>query len=789
MLLPSGLEHLRLKPPECDKGVTQVCEKGIPILMARGLPDQPAGYQAMLSHLQGNAQDDAPDDNVQQEDHDDPPDRDLGPAVNGQPNDEVPGDSDLSLWRPTRMGYEHLGVPEVSLLHFGDLPHGERGQALRDHAMRTWPDLQEYEWIHALLDASAAQHDGIDMRRDHMIICDALQYPDDLDWRGGLLLLELYGATQGDRTHDLHAFAAHLPITKEDTLLRLGIPTDGFRVELSVNGFVLPPEDPGVEVDHGFFMRVQLVPDHIDFEERLLQDLLLTPSDWSERRHRTPSPEGGESEPPAQDEALSISSTTPRSTHSQAPPDVALHIDKHVGRENEVSPVAVNEYISLDDDDDDAGSCRSSSERGDQVNSSEAHLIVSPHLVQESPDSSLFQPNSPSPQHEEIDRLNFRSHRISLELLLPVDSTGTSVSAPDAGVLQPFLRPWTLWPQAHLPADFPFHGSTTSWIANQHLDARLLEVLHIFTDGSARVEDQCSSWAWVAASSNDTELNYDELRYHGWWTGQVCLDSTHPHFLGALRHDSVTSEASALWWAIAFAFSHHEAVKQVVFHFDALVVGRAMDASYRISSSHPIVLHLRMFMQGLEVLLGPANVHSIHVKGHQGDPLNEMANSLAFFAATNGLSPEVPLDVRPLFANNGYVLKWLWALLRVQVDQGSMPPVQDGGFHLLPRHAQTAMPDSQDWTFGYGCQQQQDVPFIPCAAFATFNVRTLKDPEGTMSQDDYVFGRQTLLESQLVDHGLTVIGLQETRATKSDVIAGARFHKFSIRSSEGTWWH
>ena len=784
---------MRLKPPECEKGASQACDKGVPTLSVRGLPDQFDRYQTMLSHFQGNAQDDDPDGAEQQDDHEDPVNRDHGPTVNGQPNDEAPGDGDLTLWRPTRMGYEHLGIPEFSLLHFGDLPHEERGPTLRDHAMRIWPDLQRYEWIHALLDASAAQHDGIDTQNDHMIICDALQYPDDLDWRGGLILVELYGDTPGERSCDLHAFAAHLPITKEDTLQRLGIPTDGFRVELSVNGFVLPHDDPGVDVDHGFFMRIRLVPDHIDFEERLLQDLLLTPSDWSAARHRTPSPEGGESEHPALDDVCSISSTTPRSSGIEDRPEASFQAsqvlaptdDMHVGRENEASPVAVNVSIRVENDDADAGSCQSCSERGDHVNSPEANLFVSPHFVKEPLGSLHFQPNSPSPQHDEVDRLNHRSHRISLELLLPVDSPGTRVAAPDADILQPFLRPWTLWPQDPLPDDFPFHGSTTSWIADRHCDAKMLDVLHLFTDGSARVDDRCSSWAWVAVSSNDIDLNYDELRYHGWWTGPVCLDHAQPHFLGALGHDSVTSEASALWWAVTFAYSHHTDVQQVVLHFDALVVGRAMDASFRISDSYPIVKHLRMLMQGLEVLMGPANVHSIHVKGHKGDPLNEMANSLAFFAATNQLSPEVPLDIRPLLANNGYVLKWIWALLRARVDQGSMPLVRDGSLHLLPRHTQVTMLESQDWTFGYGCQQSRNGPFIPCATFATFNVRTLKAPQDNMSQDDFVLGRHTLLESQLIDHGLTVIGLQETRTTKSDVIAGTRYHKFRSAALQG----
>ena len=587
---------------------------------------------------------------------------------------------------------------------------------------------------------------------------------------------------------DIGPITTRVPFRKDDFMVQLDIDLFHYTADLWVNGVQLESHHEGVYFIHGVLIELFLQPNPSVRDDNSssydLRELLRTPS-HSIQSDTEIVPETAESESPVSSYTVNVRQDNDEHTS---------HGHVGFGRGTiESHPVAIIAVTDDEDDDDDAGASARSTESGDPVIGTEAIHHVSHRSESTAPVSQLSLdtlvcesipvdvqdrevPQVPSPTRQ-VDRLNHRSHRISLDLLLPLDSRANTVTAPDFTPFLQFLESWTLSPQHALPEDFPFHSSTMSWIADRAHSEEFLNILHIHTDGSARVEDQCSAWAWVATSSSSVEIHHNELRYHGWWTGPVCMDVSSSQYIGATLHDSATSEASALFWAVAFAYSKRAFVQQVVFHFDALMVGRAMDATYNISAAYPIESYLRMFMQGLEALYGPANVHSFHVKGHQGDPLNEMVNTLAFSSTDHVLSPEVPCDARPLLADGALLLKWNWAFVRTLTDQQCMPLHQDGVFHLIPRHSQKATEQSQQWTFGYGCASQCPAAWIPCFLAITFNVRTLKDAVDNMHKDDFVMGRYTLLEAQLIHHGIAIAGLQETRVARSDAIAGARYRQ------------
>ena len=80
-----------------------------------------------------------------------------------------------------------------------------------------------------------------------------------------------------------------------------------------------------------------------------------------------------------------------------------------------------------------------------------------------------------------------------------------------------------------------------------------------FTDGSAKIHDDVAAWALVVVSGDQPHTEPDALRYHGWLSGPVITDPSHPHYIGGDKKDSTTSEASALFWAHLFGFLKDEA--------------------------------------------------------------------------------------------------------------------------------------------------------------------------------------------------------------------------------------
>ena len=254
-------------------------------------------------------------------------------------------------------------------------------------------------------------------------------------------------------------------------------------------------------------------------------------------------------------------------------------------------------------------------------------------------------PISPSPR-KCLDCPNIPRRKISLELLIPVGEDSVRLDAPGDDILERLLACGGLHLQHILPEDMPLKDVTTAWLASHHFHGEDYKpVLHFYTDGSAKVIDDRSAWACAVASSLSVEDLADDFTYHGWFSGETILDENHLHHLGGDRHDSVTCEATGMFWALLFALAHHSEVAQCVFHFDALSVGKAMDASFNLPVAHPIVGNLRLLMQLAEALFGPTCIHTRHVKGHTGHPLNELVNNIAFLAVDRSLHEPHPCDL------------------------------------------------------------------------------------------------------------------------------------------------
>ena len=160
-----------------------------------------------------------------------------------------------------------------------------------------------------------------------------------------------------------------------------------------------------------------------------------------------------------------------------------------------------------------------------------------------------------------------------------------------------------------------------------------------------------------------------------------------------------------------------------------------------------------------------AEVRFEHVKAHDGNPFNELADGLAKRAAKGSVAP-IPGDVaRLLVCSNSVAWEWMHGM--PPETRGSYPPVRNGSF-VFSEVRSTVDPASLitidtsgagGGDTGVGGCCSTDV--IACVVFASFNVCTLGD-SGRRSK--FLAGRPALIRSQVRELGISLLGVQEARS-------------------------
>ena len=710
--------------------------------------------------------------------------------INGQTDGQLTTGRDTVLWRPGRPGFEAATFPPKHLISFGDSEMDEWANFLVEEAERVWAALQNCAWIYVPVYMTWQTNPGIDPAFDNFVIIDGMQFPPYTNWRGGLLNVVL---TEGVYGIDIDAgpFTTRVPLLFNDLMIQLNIDESFYEAKVFINGVGLTPDMPGYFFRHGFYMEIIFKPPGSSSSgSHILNDLLRTPP----RNDHEP----GESEDPLEEDpsatSRSGSARTIHSEESSSDDDADDSRTRTTERGDDLKPPEASEVVSLSSHPsavttvlDIRSNSVSRSPNPSHVSISDSISVCSVHSVQAS--IADADPISPSlKQTWSCPKVPRR--RISLELLIPGVEEPVRLDAPGLDTLKRLLHCGDLQLQHALPDDLPLKDVTKQWLAQHRIhDQDHKPVFHFYTDGSAKLAGDCSAWACVVATSTTMDDLAEDFIYHGWLSGSTIVDSCHPHFLGGCRHDSVTCEATGMFWAILFALAHREDLSQCVFHFDALSVGKAMDASFNAPVDHPIVGNLTPLMQLAESLLGPTCIHTRHVKGHTGHPLNELVNNIAFLATARALHEPPVCELNFLFEDESFILQWLWLPARKLRDKDCLPDLRADGLHVPPRHQLRSCIHSQAWTFGYGTHQPLDGLVTPSLKFMTFNTRTLRDhptaADTTATGDAYVPGRHSLLEAQVFDYGLGIIALQETRSKTSGSSSGPRFAKYRAAADKG----
>ena len=319
-------------------------------------------------------------------------------------------------------------------------------------------------------------------------------------------------------------------------------------------------------------------------------------------------------------------------------------------------------------------------------------------------------------------------------------------------------QPWHC-PPFELPASLDHKPCFLKWLG-LHTPSDNHTALFIYTDGSFQTSLDRASWALVVCTGPSADAPVDEQTPIAWLAGLVQNDSLHDQYVGAAWNDAVTAEASALIWAGLYALAHAD-MTSITFCYDALGVGQAAAGTFNYKEYYDIVHNARYIMQAVESRWGIGNVFYQHVKGHQGHPANELADTLAFETVRLWLVPQHPeLPLRQLFMDKSHLMNlWIQSMPRLG---NHWPSFTQDGFCGPARSQLLPLQADQDWTFQYGQLRHhaQELELRLDLYVHSHNVQSLK-------------GKIMYYRAQLHHCRVPLVGLQETanpeaRVTRAD---------------------
>ena len=316
-----------------------------------------------------------------------------------------------------------------------------------------------------------------------------------------------------------------------------------------------------------------------------------------------------------------------------------------------------------------------------------------------------------------------------------------------------------------LPSDLPALAGP--------LDVSRFDRLIIYTDGSSKscnrrkpplwVEEfDCpDAWAFAVLGERYCRGHVEgcgstgptlDCAFLGWHAQQVLYECDLPHYIGTDQIGSEFAEREALFWAGIWRLSINSNIPTVFRSDSVTTVDQAM-GRVGCSVSHPTFNALRGVFQTLQAALPAECLAADHVRGHSGDAWNEMVDYLAKTEACQGHKLarqqfDLPL-LRP-------VLPYLWMIFSTNAG---LPDFTGQGFDISPPEVPPATPP--DVAPSEVISPHTRLRPNNCQlslSLATLNVGSLfLQPEG-------YGGKLAYLRTQMHQHCLNVLGLQETRS-------------------------
>ena len=313
------------------------------------------------------------------------------------------------------------------------------------------------------------------------------------------------------------------------------------------------------------------------------------------------------------------------------------------------------------------------------------------------------------------------------------------------------------WPLGFIPDSLPLHAATWEALHEQYHGPTPEDAfIELYVDGASWNGHAGWSVVVVCQSSKGAQL----------WgclagTVQDCRD--HPCWIGADCANNITAELSAFAFAQVLAF-HFEQCCHVCIRPDlALSKQIACQQAFTHKSGH-----IAYVVSALHRLLGP-QVTTSEVRGHVGNPWNELADQVAKWAAReNATLGDVPWQILHSFALDEFDAKWTWMQGASKSHLQALPQLwQQSVLQIDPIPHQPLWPER--------------VSALPTPslrvefAFVSANVLALESVRAPDAQ------RALRLDSQFHAKHFVIAGLQETRTPQGSRI----IEHFQIYSSGG----
>ena len=322
---------------------------------------------------------------------------------------------------------------------------------------------------------------------------------------------------------------------------------------------------------------------------------------------------------------------------------------------------------------------------------------------------------------------------------------------------------------------------------NDRLATESFQQLVVYTDGSAARPgtDDLAPAAWAFAVWGQTESRLLFLGH----SSHTTVPPDTPFWLHEERDDSWTAEVLALAWSLVWAIEFGAGYGvPIEFRYDATVPGEGTFADIcqaRASndgSTLPLAVFTSILRQTLEVR---APVRHTHVKGHSGDPGNELCDLLSKRARRH---PEAFHDrCLPTWPRQWLVhpfAAWGW----LSGYQGPDLPLPNFEIEALRMQAQRPSPSPP--SLGVQTHEYRAAGVLFQLKAVSFNVLTMFDPRVPHGRDKRVdnvglmtAGKRDLLKRQFLAREVWLVGLQETRLPNTEVLPDADFLMLSAQAT------
>ncbi len=287
--------------------------------------------------------------------------------------------------------------------------------------------------------------------------------------------------------------------------------------------------------------------------------------------------------------------------------------------------------------------------------------------------------------------------------------------------------------------------------------------LHIYTDGSCKYlpDDFKSAWAIVVVG----ELPSGDFCLLGVLGGPTVTDSGSSAYIGADAQSAADSEASAIVAALRFACQHY--CTSAKLYYDALIIGRSIQGV----GSWTSCARLKNLGRAIALTLQTrASLAWTHVKAHEGDPWNELADAAAKHVNTGATvgHPLPPLHCSWLSSSDILSFGWLAVLPPTEREAHGYPRIEDG--HVL-FDVPASSPDFDRIFLSMDHSPSDEVQDVSCVwTFASCNVRTTNDSKTFV-------GKCRAIRDQFEAKRFLAIGIQEGRSPAPNLVASANYFR------------